>query len=267
MKRLEGKVALISGGARGIGAQTARLMLEHGAKVVIGDISDEQGYATATTLRKQGFETAYVHLDVTRQDDWTAAVATAVTDFGGLDILVNNAGIFLGKGVEEASLLDCERLCAVNLGGAFLGTKIALPALRQSALASLQGSAIINVSSIAGLVGTAMDPLYSMTKGGITSFTKSTAIDFGRKGYRIRVNSIHPGAIETDMGSQTFASRARALGTDDIDVARRQSLAAHPIGRLGAVDDIASGIVFLASDESGFMTGSSLVVDGGFTAQ
>jgi 3(or 17)beta-hydroxysteroid dehydrogenase len=262
MNRLDGKVAFISGAARGIGAATARLMAEAGAKVVIGDMLDDRGRETAAA-----FDGLYVHLDVSREEDWAAAVAAAVDRFGGLDILVNNAGVFLGKGIEEASLDEWHRLAAVNLTGVFLGTKHALPVLRERARHSAHGSAIVNLASVAGLVGSQLDPLYSMTKGGVTLFTKSAALEFARKGYRIRVNSIHPGLIETDMGQQTFVSRARNLGTNDVDAARQAAFERHPIGRLGQPEDIAKGIVFLASDDSGFMTGSALVVDGGSTAQ
>ena len=160
-----------------------------------------------------------------------------VGQFGGLDILVNNAGVFLGKGIEEASLEEWHRLAAVNLTGVFLGTKHALPALRERAQQSPHGSAIVNLASVAGLVGSQLDPLYSMTKGGVTLFTKSAALEFARKGYRIRVNSIHPGLIETDMGAQTFVSRARNIGTNDVDAARDAALDRHPIGRLGRPEE------------------------------
>ncbi|MCW5744928.1 MAG: glucose 1-dehydrogenase [Alphaproteobacteria bacterium] len=267
MNRLDGKVALISGAARGIGAETALMMVRAGAKVAIGDVLDERGRQTVRALEAEGGSAIYTHLDVTSPDDWAAAVAAAVSAFGGLDILVNNAGVFLGRGIEDATMADWQRLCGVNLTGVFLGTKLAMPALRDRGRGSPNGSAIVNLASIAGLVGSQIDPLYSMTKGGVTTFTKSTALEFARKGYRIRVNSIHPGVIETDMGAQTFVSRAQTLGTNDVDAARRQSLTAHPIGRLGTATDIANGIVFLASDDAGFMTGSGLVVDGGYTAQ
>jgi 3(or 17)beta-hydroxysteroid dehydrogenase len=267
MNRLDGKVAFISGAARGIGAATARLMVEAGAKVAIGDVLDERGRETARSIADTGDAAIYLHLDVTREEDWAAAIAATVARFGGLDILVNNAGLFLGKGIEEASLDEWHRLCAVNLTGVFLGTKHALPALRERARQSLHGSAIVNLASVAGLVGSQLDPLYSMTKGGVTLFTKSTALEFARKGYRVRVNSIHPGLIQTDMGEQTFVSRARNLGSNDVDAVRQQAMSRHPIGRLGVPDDIAKGIVFLASDDAGFMTGAGLVVDGGSTAQ
>lgn len=264
MNRLDGKVALISGAARGIGAETARLMVEAGARVVLGDILEERGQETARAI---GGGAIFHRLDVTSEEDWNAAIAAAVARWGGLDILVNNAGMFLGKGIEEASLDEWHRLCAVNLTGVYLGTKLAVPSLRERAKASPHGSAIVNLASVAGLVGSQLDPLYSLTKGGVTLFTKSAALEFARKGYRIRVNSIHPGVIQTDMGQQTFVSRARNIGTNDVDAARQIALSTHPIGRLGVPTDIAKGIIFLASDDAGFMTGAGLVVDGGLTAQ
>jgi 3(or 17)beta-hydroxysteroid dehydrogenase len=186
MNRLDGKVALISGAPRGIGGESARLMVEAGATVAIGDLLDERGRETARTL---GDAALYVHLDVTSEEDWTAAVAAALARFGKLDILVNNAGLFLGKDIEAAILAERERLCAVNLTGVFLGTKLCLPALREAAQQSPHGSAIVNLASTAGLVGSTQDPLYSMTKGGVTLFTKSAALEFARKGYRIRLNA------------------------------------------------------------------------------
>src|SRR5215831_15304065 len=263
MNRLDGKVALISGAARGIGAETARLMVEAGAKVAVADVLDERGRDTVRALENTGGAAIYTHLDVAREEEWTAAVTAVTGRFGGLDILVNNAGVYLGLNIEEATLADWHRLCAVNLTGVFLGTKLALPALRERARQSAHGSAIVNLASVAGLVGSQLDPLYSMTKGGVTLFTKSTALEFARKGYRVRVNSIHPGLIQTDMGEQTFVSRARNLGSNDVDAVRQQAMARHPIGRLGVPDDIAKGIVFLASDDAGFMTGAGLVIDGG----
>jgi NAD(P)-dependent dehydrogenase (short-subunit alcohol dehydrogenase family) len=267
MNRLDGKVALISGAARGIGAQTARRMAEAGAKVVIGDVLDAVGNETVKEIVSGGGEARYVTLDVTLEADWTRAVDEAVSHYGGLDILVNNAGLFIGQDFEEVGVETWNKLVAVNLTGVFLGTKMCAPALRERGNSSTHGSAIVNLASVAGLVGSQLDPLYSMTKGGVTLFTKSTAVAFGRKGDRIRVNSIHPGVIETDMGAHTFVARAAQVGTNDVEDARAQSLKMHPIGRLGVADDIALGIVFLASDDAGFMTGSGLVVDGGYTAQ
>ncbi len=267
MNRLDGKVAFLSGAARGIGGAAATLMASVGAKVVIGDVLEERGRQTVREIEAAGGQATFVPLDVTQEASWTAALDATVKQYGCLDILVNNAGIFVGKGVEDASMDDWHRLVAVNLTGVVLGTRVALPHLKARAKDSPHGSAIVNLASVAGLVGSQLDPLYSLTKGGVTLFTKSTALEFGRKGYRVRVNSIHPGVIDTDMGQQTFAMRAQALGTNDTEATRKLSTTMHPIGRLGVADDIAKGIVFLASDDAGFMTGAGLVVDGGYTAQ
>lgn len=267
MTRLDGKVALVSGAARGIGAEAAKRLAQAGAAVVLGDVLDEGGKAVAREIEAAGGKATYVRLDVTSEADWNQVAATAVSRYGGLDVLVNNAGLFLGKTSEESTLEDWRRLCDVNLTGVFLGTKLALPALKERAKTSATGGSIINVSSTAGLVGSPLAPLYSLTKGGVTMFTKSTALEFARKKYRIRVNSIHPGVIETDMGEETFRTRARYSGSNDMDAARQAGLATLPIGRFGTAEDIANGIVFLAADESAFMTGSSLVMDGGVTAQ
>ena len=271
MNRLDGKVALISGAARGIGAEIASLMVAAGAKVVLADILEDVGQAHADALAGTGGHARFVPLDVSKEQDWHAVVDAAVSGFGGLDILVNNAGIFLGLSIEDVELEDWHKLVAVNLTGVFLGTKICAPALRASARDSQHGSSIINMSSIAGLVGAPLDPLYGMTKGGVTLFTKSTALTFAQKGDRIRVNAVHPGVIDTDMGDQTIVTRAaqshRTHLGNDLEASRAETIVRHPLGRMGTADDIARGVLFLASDDSAFMTGSSLVIDGGITAQ
>jgi NAD(P)-dependent dehydrogenase (short-subunit alcohol dehydrogenase family) len=266
MQRLDGKVALISGAARGIGGETAQLMAREGARIVVADVLDDRGRQTVAAITAAGGQAAYAHLDVTSEADWTEAVNLAVSKFGKLDILVNNAGVFIGKGIEEISLDEWNRLVGVNMTGVFLGTRLAAPALREAAKTSEHGSAIVNLASIAGIVGSQLDPLYSMTKGGVTLFTKSAALEFGRKGYRIRVNSIHPGVIQTDMGEQTFVARAQRSGSNDTTQIRQTVTDTVPWGRLGAPMDIAKGIVFLASDDAGYMNGACLVVDGGVTA-
>jgi len=266
MNRLDGKVALISGAARGIGGETAQLMAKVGATVVVADVLDDLGRQTVEAIRASGGQAEYAHLDVAREEDWIAAIGLTTGRFGKLDILVNNAGVFVGKSIEEISLDEWNKLVAVNMTGVFLGTKLAAPALRDAAKSSEHGSAIVNLASIAGIVGSQLDPLYSMTKGGVTLFTKSAALEFGRKGYRIRVNSIHPGVIQTDMGEQTFVARARRTGSNDTAPVRQLVSDSVPWGRLGVPMDIAKGIVFLASDDSGYMNGAGLVVDGGFTA-
>src|ERR1043166_3962013 len=267
MNRLDGKVALLSGAARGIGAETARKMAVAGATVVIGDVLHERVRETAREITEAGGKALPLALDVTTEASWTDAVAATTKQFGKLDILVNNAGAFLGKDLMDATMEDWSRLVAINMTGVWLGTKACAPALAESGKSSRHGSAIVNLASVAGLVGSQLDPLYSMTKGGVTLFTKSAALSFARKGWKIRVNSIHPGVIETDMGAQTFVSRALQAGSNDVEAARNIAARQHPIGRLGVAEDIALGIVFLASDDAGFMTGSGMVVDGGLTAQ
>jgi 3(or 17)beta-hydroxysteroid dehydrogenase len=267
MNRLDGKVAMVSGAARGIGAETARRMAAAGATVVVGDVLAERVRETAREITEAGGKALALGLDVTAEESWTAAVSAATKQFGKLDILVNNAGMFLGKDLMDATMEDWSRLVAINMTGVWLGTKACAPALAESGKASRHGSAIVNLASVAGLVGSQLDPLYSMSKGGVTLFTKSAALSFARKGWKIRVNSIHPGVIDTDMGAQTFVSRARQAGSNDVEGARNVAARQHPIGRLGAAEDIALGIVFLASDDAGFMTGSGMVVDGGLTAQ
>jgi len=266
MNRLDGKVALISGAARGIGGETAQLMAQAGAKVIVADMLDALGQQTVDAITAAGGQADYVHLDVTKEQSWIEAIEIATGKFGKLDILVNNAGVFIGKGIEEISLDEWNRLVAVNMTGVFLGTRLAAPALREAAKSSEHGSAIVNLASIAGIVGSQLDPLYSMTKGGVTLFTKSAALEFGRKGYRIRVNSIHPGVIQTDMGEQTFVARAQRTGSNDTAAVRQVVADTVPWGRLGLAIDIAKGIVFLASDDAGYMNGAGLIVDGGVTA-
>ena len=250
MARLEGKVALISGGARGQGAVEARMFAEEGASVVIGDILDDEGRQTEAQLRELGYECTYVHLDVTSESDWDAAVQSAVSAYGKLDILLNNAGILIRKGIEDTTADDWDRIFAVNAKGVFLGTKAAIPAMRENG-----GGSIINISSTAGLVGSPNGSAsYTATKGAVRLFTKSTAIQHAREG--IRCNSIHPGPIETDMIADTLSDPANLA-------LRMQRL---PLGRVGKPSEIAYGAIYLASDESSFVTGSELVIDGGTTA-
>lgn len=250
MARLEGKVALISGGARGQGAVEARMFAEEGARVVIGDILDEAGRQTEAELQELGYDVTYVHLDVTSESDWESAVQATVAAYGKLDILLNNAGILIRKNIEETTEEDWDRIFAVNAKGVFLGTRAAIPAMRTNG-----GGSIINISSTAGLVGSPNGSAsYTATKGAVRLFTKSTAIQHAREG--IRCNSIHPGPIETDMIADTLNDPANMA-------LRMQRL---PLGRVGKPSEIAYGALYLASDESSFVTGSELVIDGGTTA-
>ena len=249
--RLEGKVALISGGARGQGAVEARLFAREGAKVVFGDILDEQGRMVEAELNESGADAIYVHLDVTSEADWVSAVEAAVSRYGRLDVLVNNAGISIRKSIEDTTEEDWDRIMDINAKGVFLGTKHAIPAMRQAG-----GGSIINISSIAGLVGGQFTGgSYAATKGAVRLLTKSTAIQYAKEG--IRCNSVHPGLLDTPMTQDLLADPAnREMRTQRI-----------PMGRIGTSEDIAYGVLFLASDESSFMTGSELVIDGGQTAQ
>jgi cyclopentanol dehydrogenase len=249
MGRLDGKVALISGGARGQGAAEAQLLAREGAKVVFGDILDAEGRQVEAGIRAAGGEATYVHLDVTNEASWRAAVDTAVSRYGALHVLVNNAGIYMRKRIEETTEDDLDQILAVNVKGVFLGVKHALPAMRRAG-----GGSIINISSVAGLVGNPNgSPIYTTSKGAVRLFTKATAMQHARE--NIRCNSIHPGPIDTAMLDETAGGRSAAM------------LGRVPLGRVGTVEDIAYGVLHLASDESSFVTGSELVIDGGMTAQ
>ena len=248
--RLEGKVALISGGARGMGAAEARLFASEGAKVVIGDLLEDEGRRTEAQLNEAGGECLFLRLDVTSESNWRDAVATTVARFGRLDILVNNAGIFRTERIEDTSEQSWDQVMDVNAKGVFLGTKAAIPEMRK-----VGGGSIVNISSIAGLVGSPYSSAYNASKGAVRLLTKSTAIQYAREG--IRANSVHPGVIETEMTREVVNDEAF----------RQFRLVTNPIPRLGQPEDVAYGVLFLASDEASFMTGSELVIDGGWTAQ
>ena len=251
MGRLDGKVALISGGAKGQGAAETRLFVREGAKVVFGDILDDDGKKEEAEIRGAGDDVTYVHLNVTREADWRAAVATAVERYGKLNVLVNNAGILLRAKIEATTEEDWDRIMAVNVKGVFLGTKCALSAMRQAG-----GGSIINISSTAGLVGSPGETAaYTATKGAVRLFTKATAIQHAKE--NIRCNSVHPGPIATDMIKDMLENRA----------AWEQRLRRLPMGRAGTADDVGYGVLYLASDESSYVTGSELVIDGGTTAE
>ena len=249
--RLENKVALISGGARGQGEVEAKLFAREGAKVVIGDILEDDGRRVEAEINELGGECVFVNLDVTQEADWERAVATTVARFGKLDVLVNNAGIFKLGRVEETTPELWDEIMDINSKGVFSGTKCAIPEMRNAG-----GGSIINISSVAGLVGTQYSAAYGASKGAVRLLTKSTATAYAREG--IRANSIHPGVIETPMTTPNLLSNEEA---------RQRSIARHPLGRVGQPEDVAYGALFLASDESSFMTGSELVIDGGLSAQ
>ena len=248
--RLENKVALISGGARGMGAVEAKLFSVEGAKVVIGDVLEEDGRRTEAEINEAGGECLFVPLDVTSEAQGQAAVETAVGRFGKLDILVNNAGIYRTERVEDVSEELWDQVMGINAKGVFLGTKHAIPEMRNAG-----GGSIINISSVAGLVGNHISAAYSASKGAVRLLTKSTAIQYAKEG--IRCNSVHPGTIETPMTAVMLADQQY----------RQDRMERTPLRRLGTAQDVAYGVLYLASDESSFVTGSELVIDGGRTAQ
>ena len=246
--RLENKVAIISGGSRGMGAVEAELFVQQGAKVLVGDVRDDEG---RELVEKIGADAVYAHLDVTSEGDWAAAVKKATDRYGKLDILVNNAGVSARGTIEETSVEDWDRVMGINAKGVFLGTRAAIPEMRKAG-----GGSIVNISSQLGLVGMAeSSPQYQSSKGAVRIFTKSAAIQYAPEG--IRVNSVHPGPIVTPMTE----SRRSDLATQQVMVSR------IPLGRYGESEDVAYGVLYLASDESSFVTGGELVIDGGWTAQ
>ena len=247
--RLENKVAFISGGARGMGAVEARLFAQEGCRVAIGDLREDEGRKVEAEINETGGECLYLRLDVTSEESWQEAIAATVGGFGKLDILVNNAGIYRTERVEETSVELWEQVMEINSKGVFLGTKHAIPQLRKAG-----GGSIINISSTAGLVGSNMAAAYSASKGAVRMFTKATAIQYAQDG--IRANSIHPGIIQTAMTAALLADPNHY----------QERLDRTPLGRIGRPEDVAYGALFLASDESSFMTGSELVIDGGRTA-
>lgn len=257
MSDLEGRIALVTGASRGIGAASARALAAAGAKVIVSDLSD-----TAALAEEIGGIAR--HQDVTNEDDWAQTIAFAKSEAGGLDILVNNAGLFLMKPLIETTLDEWRRLHAVNVEGVFLGCKHAAPALAERAERWPGGGAIINLSSIAGLVGGARTGCYSASKGAVRLFTKSVALELAP--LKVRANSVHPGVIDTEMGGEVVSGVSSAFQIGD-NQARSQVGALHPLGHLGQPTNIADAITFLASDKAAFITGSELVVDGGLTAQ
>jgi len=255
--RLEGKVALITGGAHGVegelmgfGGASARLFVQEGAKVVLGDIDVQNGEKTASQLRDAGYDALFVKLDVTNEQDWQNAIQTTITNFGRLDIMVNNAGTSGPGDVEETTEEVWQSQMDVHAKGVFLGTKHAIPEMRK-----VGGGSIINISSIYGIVGSIGSTAYHAAKGAVRIFTKSAAVQYASE--NIRVNSVHPGFITTPMTRQGIGDPER----------QEFMLSRIPMGRIGDPEDIARGILYLASDESSYMTGSELVIDGGMTAQ
>ncbi|HUL01762.1 MAG TPA: glucose 1-dehydrogenase [Gemmatimonadales bacterium] len=256
MNRLQGKVAIVTGGAMGIGEACAAMLAAEGAAVALTDVNRPAGEEAARRIGERGAQVVFLAHDVSWEEDWQRVVADVVRRFGRLDILVNNAGLGIMGDVEHATLETWRRLMAVNLDGVFLGTKAAIPAMRRSG-----GGSIINISSIEGIIGDPDLAAYNSSKGGVRLLTKSAALYCARERTGIRVNSVHPGYIRTPM----VETAVKASPDPAAMWKRLDSL--HPVGHIGKPDDIAYGVVYLASDEAAFVTGTELVIDGGYTAQ
>ncbi len=267
MSKLSGRVAIVSGAAKGIGAETAKALAGEGATVVITDRLEAEGETTAKAIRASGGEAQFTAHDVTDEAQWARIVDDTAARFGGLHVLVNNAGVFLERSIEEMTLEEWRGLSAVNLDGVFLGTKHAIRVMKDCCAGDGPAGSIINLSSVAGLIGSPMSAAYSMSKGGVRLFTKSAALECAHLGYNIRVNSVHPGIIETDMMGQVAEKFRKMTSNADYDTAWQALSKLQPIGRKGRAEEIASGVVFLASDDSSLMTGAELVLDGGLTAK
>lgn len=256
--RVADKVALITGGASGIGRGCAERLAEEGATVVIADLQDDLGQAVVDGINDKA-HAHYLHLDVTSEAEWEAVVADIRKRYGRLNVLVNNAGVGIGGSILDMPLADWQRQQAVNLDGVFLGVKHCIPLMRESG-----GGSVINMSSVAGLKGAANLAAYNATKGGVRLFTKGVALECAQNRWPVRVNSVHPGIIDTPIWTKVNPEML-GEGLNAIDVGE-MAASGVPTGELGYPLDIANGVLFLASDESRYITGTELVIDGGLSA-
>ena len=251
MDRVDGKIAVITGGGRGIGQTTAELLAEEGAQVAVTDIDADAGTTTVEHITDGGGEAAFFEHDVTSEADWERVVDKVQDTLGVPDVLVNNAGIYQIEPVDEMDVDDWKNLMDVNVTGVFLGLKHCTPLMREQG----QGS-VINLSSVAGIIGLSGHTCYGASKGAVRTMTKDAAIELAEAG--VRVNSLHPAYIDTQMAD---------YGAETLSTTKEELDAMHPIGHMGEPEDVAYAVLFLASDESKFMTGSEMVLDGGLTAQ
>jgi NAD(P)-dependent dehydrogenase (short-subunit alcohol dehydrogenase family) len=258
-RRVSGKVALVTGGASGIGRGSAEKLASEGATVVITDIQDHLGGEVVAAIQKAGGQAEYLRHDVTSEDAWIEVVGQVKARHGRLDILVNNAGIGIGGSVLDMSLADWRRQTAVNLDGVFLGVKHSIPLMREGG-----GGSVINISSVAGLKGAPTLAGYCATKGGVRLFTKAVALECAAAKDGVRVNSVHPGIIETPIWVTVAGGQPGVNAPPDLDA---MSELAVPLGVKGVPEDIANGVLWLASDESRYVTGAELVIDGGLSVR
>ncbi len=254
MDRVKGKVAIVTGGGGGLGRAEALLLAEEGAAVVVTDLDESAVAAVAKEICDQRGTAIFVKHDVTSEEEWGRVIHRTLEEFGKLDILVNNAGVIFYKKIEDTSLTEWRSLMSVNLDGVFLGTKCAIEAMKKNGAGS-----IINISSVAGLIGNPDASAYHASKGGVRAFSKAAAIECSKAGYNynIRVNSIYPGVIDTKMAEELRQDKTKY----------ETALSWHAMGHFGEPVDVAFGVLYLASDESKFITGSELVIDGGWTTR
>lgn len=254
MGRVEGKVAIITGAASGLGKASAQLLAREGAKVVVTDINEAAGKAAVEEIKSEGGNAIFIRADVTSERDWSMVIEKTLAEFGKLDILVNNAGVLFHKNIEDMSLEEWRWLMSINLDGVFLGTKHAIGAMKRSG-----GGSIINISSVAGIIGTVdRTSAYCASKGAVRLFTKAAALECSKAGcdYNIRVNSVHPGGIMTPMTEAIFKERPLS-----------ETQGRYPVGHPGEPLDIAYAVLYLASDESKYVTGAEMVIDGGWSVK
>lgn len=263
MDRVKGKVAIVTGAARGLGKAQAVLLAKEGAKVVATDINETLGKRLPEEVKREGGEAIFIKHDVTNEQGWREVIEKTLSEYGKLDILVNNAGVLLHHTIEELSLEDWRSVLNVNLEGVFLGTKYAIGAMKKSG-----GGSIVNISSIAGLVGMPDTSSYVASKGAVRLFTKSAALECSKLklDYNIRVNSIHPGFIYTEMVDGVIKTDVEKFGVT-MEEAKKLYEDMTMMGHFGEPDDIAYGVLYFASDESKYVTGAELVIDGGYTAK
>lgn len=251
MGRVDNKIAIVTGGALGIGRATAEMLAAEGARVAVTDINEEEGRTTAERIEENGGTATFYRHDVASDEDWSRVMEAVQADWGTPNILVNNAGLYLISALEETTVEDWNRIMEVNVTSVFLGMKHAAPAMRADA-----GGSIINMSSVAGLIGSPGHVTYGASKGAVRTMTKDAAIEFAGEG--VRINSVHPAYIDTQMAD---------YGAEKSGQSKEELAAMHPIGHMGTPEDVAYAVVYLASDESSFVTGAELVLDGGLTAQ